>query len=66
MNAETGNLKLPQKLLGHSRYETTANMYTHALSDEERAAAIAVEEAIFGSCSHSFSNENNKELKTVN
>jgi integrase len=66
VNSQTGNLKLAQKLLGHSRYETTANVYTHALSGEERVAALAVEEAIFGSCSHLFSNENNKGPKNVN
>ncbi len=66
VNSQTGNLKLAQKLLGHSRYETTANVYTHALSGEERVAALAVEEAIFGSCSHLFSNENNKGPKSVN
>ena len=48
VNAETGNLKLAQKLLGHSRYETTANIYTHAFSDQEREAAVALERAIFG------------------
>ena len=56
VNSHTGNLKLAQKLLGHSRYETTANVYTHALSGEERVVALAVEEAIFGSFSHLFSN----------
>lgn len=66
VNSQTGNLKLAQKLLGHSRFETTANVYTHALSGEERAAAIALEEAIFGSCSHLFPNENNQGPKTVN
>jgi integrase len=66
VNSQTGNLKLAQKLLGHSRYETTANVYTHALSGEERAAALAVEEAIFGSCSQLFPNENNKRSKSVN
>jgi integrase len=66
VNSQTGNLKLAQKLLGHSRYETTANVYTHALSGDERVAALAVEEAIFGSCSHLFSNENNKGPKSVN
>jgi integrase len=48
VNAQTGNLKLAQKLLGHSRFETTANVYTHALAKQEREAAMAVEQAIFG------------------
>lgn len=39
VNAQTGTLKLAQKLLGHSRFETTANIYTHSLSDQERKAA---------------------------
>jgi hypothetical protein len=41
-------MKLAQRLLGHSRFETTANVYTHALEEQEREAAIAVEQAIFG------------------
>ena len=40
--------------------------YTHALTGEERAAAIAVEDAIFGSCSRLFPNENNGGPKTAN
>jgi integrase len=63
VNSQTGNLKLAQKLLGHSRYETTANVYTHALSGEERVAALAVEEAIFGSCSHCSQMRTTKGLK---
>jgi len=63
VNSQTGNLKLAQKLLGHSRYETTANVYTHALSGEERVAALAVEEAIFGSCSRLFSKRTTKDPK---
>lgn len=66
VNSQTGNLKLAQRLLGHSRFETTANVYTHALSEEERAAAVAVEEAIFGDSSHLFLNENCKGPGTVN
>lgn len=66
VNSQTGNMKLAQKLLGHSRYETTANVYAHALSGEEREAAMALEEAIFGSCSQLFPNENSKGPKTVN
>jgi integrase len=66
VNSQTGNMKLAQKLLGHSRYETTANVYAHALSGEEREAAIALEEAIFGSCSQLFPNENTEGPKRVN
>jgi integrase len=29
INAQTGNLKLAQKLLGHSTIDLTANIYTH-------------------------------------
>jgi hypothetical protein len=43
-----GNLKLAQKMLGYSRFKTTANVYTHALDEQEREAVIAVEQAIFG------------------
>jgi integrase len=48
VNSQTGNMKLAQRLLGHSRFETTANIYTHALEEQEREAAVAVEQAIFG------------------
>jgi integrase len=48
INAETGNLKLAQKLLGHSTIEMTAAVYTHGSVDEEREGALAVERAIYG------------------
>lgn len=48
INAETGNLKLAQKLLGHSNLATTADTYTHTSVEAEREAAMAVERAIFG------------------
>jgi integrase len=48
VNSQTGNMKLAQRMLGHSRFETTANVYTHALQEQEREAAIAVEQVIFG------------------
>jgi integrase len=54
VNAQTGNLKLAQKLLGHSNLSTTADIYTHVYTESEREAALAVEQAIFGtvpSCS---------------
>jgi integrase len=67
VNAQTGNLKLAQKLLGHSRYETTANIYTHSSSDQERDAAIAVENAIFGeSVRNVRENTNNKGSERIN
>ncbi len=67
MNAETGNLKLAQKLLGHSRYETTANIYTHSTSDQDREAAVAVEQAIFGeSVRNVRENTNNKGPQVIN
>jgi integrase len=46
--SQTGNLKLAQKLLGHSNLSTTANVYTHTFANEEREAALAVERAIYG------------------
>ena len=48
INAQTGNLKLAQKLLGHSNVQTTASIYTHTTEEEERQAALAVERAIYG------------------
>jgi integrase len=48
INAETGNLKLVQKLLGHSNISMTADVYTHTSQESEREAARAVERAICG------------------
>ena len=41
VNRQTGNLKLVQRLLGHSNLSTTADVYTHASSEAEREAALA-------------------------
>jgi len=48
LNERTGNLKLTQKLLGHSSISTTADVYTHISEETEREAALTVEEAICG------------------
>ena len=48
INAETGNLKLTQKFLGHSNVSTTADIYTHTTEAMEREAVVALERAIFG------------------
>ena len=48
VNQKTGNLKLVQKLLGHSNLSTTADVYTHTTADADRSAALALEQAIFG------------------
>lgn len=48
LNQKTGNLKLVQKLLGHSNLSTTADVYTHTSADADRSAALALEQAIFG------------------
>ena len=48
INQRTGNLKLAQKLLGHSNLATTADLYTHTSADADRGAALALEQAIFG------------------
>jgi integrase len=48
VNEKTGNLKLVQKLLGHSNLSTTADVYTHTSADANRGAALALEQAIFG------------------
>jgi integrase len=60
INAQTGNLKLAQKLLGHSNLSTTADIYTHISEESEREAALAVERAIDGNL---FSNVLNSENK---
>jgi integrase len=36
VNAETGDLKLAQSLLGHTQLSTTANIYTHMLPSAEK------------------------------
>jgi len=48
LNERTGNLKLPQKLLGHSTVDMTANVYTHVSAEAERGAALALERAVYG------------------
>jgi integrase len=48
LNEQTGNLKLAQKLLGHSNIDMTADVYTHTSVEAEREAAIAIERAIYG------------------
>jgi len=48
VNQKAGNLKLVQRLLGHSNLNTTADVYTHTSVDANRSAALALEEAIFG------------------
>jgi integrase len=48
LNERTGNLKLAQKLLGHSTIDMTANVYTHTSDESEREAALAIERAIGG------------------
>lgn len=60
INSQTGNLKLAQKLLGHSNLSTTAEIYTHTSEESEREAALAVERAIYGKL---FSNVLNSENK---
>src|SRR5258706_16038951 len=49
INAETGNLKLAQGLLGHSEISTTADAYTHTSNESQREAISVIERAIFGS-----------------
>jgi len=48
VNQKTGNLKLVQKLLGHSNLGTAADVYTHTSADADRSAALALEQAIYG------------------
>jgi len=60
INAQTGNLKLAQKLLGHSNLSTTADIYTHTSEESEREAALAVERAIYGNLFSTVLNSENK------
>lgn len=48
VHAETGNLKLTQRFLGHTSVTTTADIYTHTSESMEREAAAALERSIFG------------------
>jgi integrase len=48
VNAQTGNLKMAQKLLGHSTINMTADVYTHTTVEADREGALAVERAIYG------------------
>jgi len=48
INAQTGNLKLAQRLLGHSEISMTADICPHTTDEVEREAALALERAIFG------------------
>jgi integrase len=48
INAQTGNLKLAQKLLGHAQIDMTAAVYTHVSAEAEREGACALERAIYG------------------
>lgn len=47
INAETGNLKLAQKMLGHSTINMTADVYTNTSQETECEAACAVERALY-------------------
>ena len=48
VEAQTGRLKLAQRLLRHSNLSTTADVYTHTTKQAEREAAVALERAYFG------------------
>lgn len=47
INARRGDMKLAQKLLGHTNLAMTASVYTHTYSESERQAALELEQAIF-------------------
>lgn len=66
INAETGNLKLAQKLLGHSNLSTTADIYTHTSAEAERDAAVAVERAIYGNLFPIVPKTGNRNSRTAN
>jgi integrase len=65
INAQTGNLKLAQKLLGHSNLSTTADIYVHTSPESEREAALAVERAIYGDLFSNVLNSENKNKKAA-
>jgi len=46
VNSVTGNMKLAQKLLGHSNFNTPADVYAHTSLEEEKAAALAFGKSI--------------------
>jgi integrase len=48
INAQTGDLKLAQRFLGHSPLSTTADIYMHTSEKAERETAVVLEKAIFG------------------
>jgi integrase len=48
INERTGDIKLAQKLLGHTNPTMTANVYTHTYADSERRASLELERAILG------------------
>jgi len=52
VNAQTGNLKLAQRLLGHASWSTTADIYTHTQVSAEREATLALERAVLGNLCH--------------
>lgn len=67
VNQQTGNLKLVQRLLGHSNLGTTADVYTHTSTEAEREAALALEQAIYGDLfSNVLKTENKNNNATVN
>jgi len=67
VNQETGNLKLAQRLLGHSNLSTTADVYTHTTEESERTAARALEQAIYGDLFQTVpQNENRNRTAALN
>jgi hypothetical protein len=61
VNQQTENLKLVQRLLGHSNLGTTGDVYTHTFAEAEREATNALEPAIYGDLfSNVLETENNE------
>ena len=60
INAQTGNLKLARKLLGHPSLSATADIHTYTSQESEREAALAVEWAIYGDMCSTVLNSENK------
>jgi len=66
INAQTGNLKLTQKFLGHANVSTTADIYTHISEAMEREAAVTLEKTILGNLFQTVPNLETWNRKLVN
>ena len=58
-----GSLRTAQSLLGHSKLETTLNVYTHAIPDAQRRAVDKVAEVLFTNFRNISSATENQKVK---